>query len=91
VLSNFLDESICVIPANSVKISLPENGFVSNPATISGFIETIKEQKRFAPRSQAEQKPNYLQPIPCALLRYDDKVLILTKAEKAGTSPSRQI
>ena len=31
------------------------------------------------PRSQAEQNANFLQPIPCAMLRYDDRVLLLRR------------
>jgi predicted NUDIX family phosphoesterase len=42
-----------------------------------------KGDKTFLARSQAEQNPNYLQPIPCAVLRYDDKILLL-KRKKPG-------
>jgi predicted NUDIX family phosphoesterase len=78
-LSEFLDESICVIPSSSLKIPLPDTGFVSDPKIISAFVETVKTEKTFLPRSQAEQNPNYLQPIPCAVLRYDDKILLLRR------------
>jgi predicted NUDIX family phosphoesterase/thymidylate kinase len=83
VLSEFLDESICVIPKSSLKVALPDKGFVSDPKIISGFVDTVKSQKTFLARSQAEQNPNYLQPIPCAVLRYDDKILLL-KRKKPG-------
>ena len=83
VLNEFLDESICVIPMDAVKASIPASGFVADPGTISGFVETVNKQKIFLPRSQAEQNPNYLQPIPCAVLRYDDKILLL-KRKKPG-------
>jgi hypothetical protein len=60
-------------PASTVKVSLPDSGFVSDVSTISGFIESVRENKMFVPRSKAEQNANYLQPIPCAILRYDKK------------------
>jgi predicted NUDIX family phosphoesterase/thymidylate kinase len=83
VLSEFLDESICVIPVNALKTSLPDAGLVADAATISAFTESVKRDKLFAPRSKAEQNANYLQPIPCAVLRYKDKILIL-KRKKPG-------
>jgi predicted NUDIX family phosphoesterase len=79
VLSEFLDESTGVVPASEVKVSLPDAGFVSDPIMISRFIEAVKENKIFVPRSKAEQNANYLQPIPCAILRYDNKILVLRR------------
>jgi predicted NUDIX family phosphoesterase len=83
VLSEFLDESICVIPKNSLKVPLPDSGFVSDPKIISAFTDAVKNEKTFLARSQAEQNPNYLQPIPCALLRHGNKILLL-KRKKPG-------
>jgi len=79
VLSEFLDESIGVVPASAVGVSLPESGFVSDQASISGFMDTVKKNKSFVPRSKAEQDPNLLQPIPCAILRYDKRILVLRR------------
>src|SRR5208283_1897408 len=79
VLNSFLDESICVVPVDALKTRLPDSGFVSDPSIVSGFVETVQSSKAFAARSDAEQNPNYLQPIPCAVLKYDDKVLILRR------------
>lgn len=83
VLSEFLDESTGIVPASAVKVSLPDSGFVSDAKTISGFIESVRENKMFVPRSKAEQNANFLQPIPCAILRYDKKILVL-KRKKPG-------
>ncbi len=83
VLNEFLDEMICVVPINAIKGALPDAGFVSDPVVVSDFIRALEKEKTFVPRSQAEQNPNYLQPIPCAMLRYDDKVLLL-KRKKPG-------
>jgi predicted NUDIX family phosphoesterase len=77
-LSTFLDESICVVPSAIVK-GLPDSGFVSDPAVISSFVRTVKTEKQFVPRSEAEQNPSYLQPIPCAVIRHDNKVLFLRR------------
>ncbi len=81
VLDGFLDESIAVVPITSV--DLPESGFVQDPISISGFINAVDGQKRFIPRSQAEHNPRWVQPIPCAILRYGSKVLVL-KRKKRG-------
>ncbi|MFZ0321063.1 MAG: hypothetical protein WAL56_18185 [Candidatus Sulfotelmatobacter sp.] len=83
VLSGFLDESICVVPISGVKVPLPDKGFVADDNVISGFTDTVAKEKKFIPRSDAEQNANYLQPIPCAILRYKDKLLVL-KRKKPG-------
>jgi predicted NUDIX family phosphoesterase/thymidylate kinase len=81
-LSGFLDESICVVP--SAKTScLPEASFVSAPAVVANFVNTVNSEKQFVPRSLAEQNPNYLQPIPCAILRHENTLLFL-KRKKVG-------
>lgn len=79
VLDDFLDESICVVPLNKLKRSLPDSGFLGDPAIISDFLDIVKKERIFSPRSKAEQNPNYLQPIPCAVLRYHDKILVLRR------------
>jgi predicted NUDIX family phosphoesterase/thymidylate kinase len=79
VLNEFLDESIGVVPAKEVKIPLPTSGFVFDSSMISEFVDTVKRGRTFLPRSRAEEDPNYLQPIPCAVLRYKDKVLLLRR------------
>lgn len=83
VLSEFLDESICVVPASAVKFPLPDTGLVSDGEIVASFRETVQMDRQFAPRSKAEQNANYLQPIPCAILRYRDRILIL-KRKKPG-------
>jgi predicted NUDIX family phosphoesterase len=85
VLSKFLDEPICVLSAPDVtgKVTLPQSGLVADQAVISAFTGSVETDKKFVPRSKAEGNPNLLQPIPCAILRYDDKLLIL-KRNKPG-------
>lgn len=83
VLSEFLDESIGVLPVNLAGTLLPDKGFVSDPAAVAGFVDAFKRNKVFLPRSEAEQNANYLQPIPCAVLRHNNKILIL-KRKKPG-------
>jgi predicted NUDIX family phosphoesterase len=83
VLSGFLDESVCVVPISEMKVPLPDAGFVSDNDLVSGFTETVAKEKKFIPRSDAEQNANYLQPIPSAILRYKDKLLVL-KRKKPG-------
>jgi|ERR1700692_323013 len=83
VLSALLDESICVVPVSAVKVKLPEKGLVFDASTVAAFTDTLNKEKTFIPRTKAEQNPNVLQPIPCAVLRYKEKVLIL-KRNKPG-------
>ncbi len=85
VLSTFLDEPICVLQASEVnqKVQLPEAGLVSDRSIVSAFTALVNQEKSFAARSHAEQNPKLLQPIPCAILRYKEKLLIL-KRNKPG-------
>lgn len=77
-LNTLLDESIGVVPSASVK-GLPDFGFVADPTMISGFVRAVNAEKQFVPRSEAEQNPRYLQPIPCAVIRHNNKVLFLRR------------
>jgi predicted NUDIX family phosphoesterase/thymidylate kinase len=83
VLNKFLDESICVIPAAKVQDLLPESGLVADRGVVSSFTDAVMRLKSFSPRSEAEQNANCIQPIPCAILRYEDKILVL-KRNKPG-------
>ena len=83
VLSDFLDESICVIPTVAIKGTLPARGFVGDQTVISQFVETVNTSKLFVPRSHAEENANQLQPIPAAILRYEDKILVLRRNKPA--------
>ena len=60
-------------------LKVPAAGLAADPKIVSDFIEAVRTKKLFSPRSQAEKNPNYLQPIPCAVLKYQDKVLILKR------------
>jgi len=71
-----------VIPVAAAS-NLPESGFISDEKVVAGFVRAVQTQKQFLARSQAEQNATYLQPIPCAMLRYEDKVLVLRR-KKAG-------
>jgi len=82
VLNQFLDETICVVPIGALRTALPERGLFSDPKIVDGFTETVEKEKVFVPRSDAEQNANYLQPIPCAVLRYEDKILVLKRKKK---------
>jgi predicted NUDIX family phosphoesterase len=39
-------------------------------------------QKKFVRRSTAEGDPNFIQPIPCAVIRWNDQVLLLRRNKK---------
>jgi predicted NUDIX family phosphoesterase len=80
-LNGFVDESICVVPAAG--LTLADKGFFDDPNVISNFLAKVSREKQFIPRSQAENNPNFVQPIPCAILRYDDNILVLRR-KKVG-------
>src|SRR5882757_1612703 len=61
VLSEFLDERICVVPMAELNVSLPSSGFVSDRGVISAFIESVRQHGIFMPRFQAEENPNFIQ------------------------------
>ena len=80
-LKVFLDEAVCVVPAGLV--SLQDRGFFEKPLEIENFLDCVKDHREFVPRSVAEQNPNYIQPIPMAILEYGDEILLL-KRNKVG-------
>jgi predicted NUDIX family phosphoesterase len=56
-------------------------GLLSDPALVASFVSTVNSAKQFVPRSVAERDPAFLQPIPCAILRYGDKILFLRRKQ----------
>ena len=78
VLNGFLDESIGVVPTAAIT-GLPDAGFVFDPTIVTNFLKVVDSQREFVPRSVAEGSPNYLQPIPCAILRHKQKILFLRR------------
>jgi predicted NUDIX family phosphoesterase len=46
-------------------------------------MHAVETKRMFVPRSEAESNPNYIQPIPMAILEYGDEILLL-KRNKPG-------
>lgn len=82
VLTNFLDEEICVVPAGAVSTEIPSRGLVEDRATVDAFVDVVNRHKRFVRRSQAEGDPNLIQPIPCAIIRWKEQILLLRRNKK---------
>jgi predicted NUDIX family phosphoesterase len=82
VLTNFVDEQICAVPAGLLPNSVPLKGLIETPAVVNNFVHLVNSQKRFVRRSQAEQDPNLIQPIPCAIIRWKDQILQLKRKKK---------
>ena len=82
VLTNFLDEEICVVPASTVSSEIPSKGIVHDSAAVDRFVGVVNCQKKFVRRSTAEGDPNFIQPIPCAVIRWNDQVLLLRRNKK---------
>ncbi len=81
-LRDFLDESLCVLHRSNLPISLPDKGFVLDSEVAKAFIKAVKFSGEFLPRSKAEYDSDYLIPIPCALVIFKDKILILKRKEE---------
>ena len=79
--NELLDEAVGVVPRTALKVSLPASGFVSEPGLVSSFINATYRNRVFLPRSQAERSPDHLQPIPCAVVRFQDSLLFLKRKE----------
>ena len=81
-LTGFIDEEICVVPAELVSESIPRKGLVSDQGVVGEFVSLVNEHKKFVRRSEAEEDPRYVQPIACAVIRWEDKVLLLQRNKK---------
>lgn len=82
VLTNFLDEEICVVPADAVSKDIPSKGLIVEHATVDRFVEVVNVHKQFIRRSKAEADPTSIQPIPCAMIRWKDQILLLRRNKK---------
>jgi predicted NUDIX family phosphoesterase len=82
VLTNFVDEQICVVPADVVSTEIPSKGLVEDSATVEAFVNAVNSHKRFVRRSQAEGDPNLIQPIPCAIIRWNEQILLLRRNKR---------
>ena len=82
VLTNFLDEEICVVPASLLPNDIPARGLVREKEVIDKFVGLVNGEKRFVRRSEAETDPRYIQPIPCAMIRWQNQVLLLQRTKK---------
>ena len=80
-LNSLLDENLCVVPSSAMPV-LPPDGLIKDQATIKHFLDAVDNQRQFVPRSQAEMNPNYYQPIPCAVVTYQDRILFLRRKKK---------
>ena len=88
-LNNFLDEEICVVPADLISNGIPQKGLVKDPAIVSGFVDLVNTHKHFMRRSEAEANPRVIQPIPCALIRWQDQILLLQRTKKGHALHNR--
>ncbi len=81
-LTKFLDEEICVVPAGLLATDVPAKGLVKERKVIDQFVQLVNQHKRFVRRSEAEADPRLIQPIPCAIIRWQDRILLLQRTKK---------
>lgn len=84
VVNSFLeltDETIVVIPKNKIINRLNITGFTQDRKKIKILDRFIKKNTEILKRSDAEDNPNVLQIIACAIIKYEGKIALFTKNE----------
>ena len=82
ILTEFLDEPLCVIPKDALDFEIPRYGFVADRNKVDTFEKLIAKHALFLPRSIAEKDPKFLIPIPCAAVIHKNQVLVLRRKEQ---------
>jgi predicted NUDIX family phosphoesterase len=80
-IRKLLDESLCVLRRSRLPIELPVRGFSFDHEIAEAVVNSINALGEFLPRSKAEYDENYLIPIPCALVMFQERILILRRKE----------
>ena len=91
VLTNFVDEMICVVPAEVISTQIPAKGLVEDSAIVEAFVDVVNKHKRFVRRSQAEGDPTLIQPIPCAIIRWKKQILLLRRNKKGHATQEKYL
>lgn len=85
-LHQFLDEPLCVVPRaafnSEFKTHIPAGGFVEGAEVAHSFEDLVRKHKVFRPRSSAERDPNCIIPIPCAVVMFEESVLLLRRKDE---------
>lgn len=71
-----LDEEVAVVNVGLLTRWMPSSGILSDPEKIARFMTELSEEVRFMKRTRAEALPNLAQPIPAAVIRQKDQVLV---------------
>lgn len=82
-LKDFLDEKILVIKSEIIReaLEIPTRGYVVNPDIITTINQLVKKNGQFIVRSEVEKDDSYFQIIPCGVIRYNNKIMILQRDE----------
>jgi len=78
-LNSFLDEKILCLNKKDINIS---SGFTQEKDLVEKLEKLIVQNGIYIERPNVEEDNNYIQIIPIAIFRYDDKFLFLRKKEK---------
>lgn len=81
-LHQLLDEKIMVIDRDLLKSFDFGNGLISAEDTLQELLEIVEQKYRFLRRPEAEINQELIQIIPCAVIEYDKKILLLRRKER---------
>ena len=74
-------EQILCIPRDAFNKLGVHAGMTLDTAVLDNFMQVISEGGKFMPRTVVEENDELVQPIPCLVLQYHDKFLLLRRSE----------
>lgn len=80
ILGSSLDEKILAVSKTFVRDILPSQGFAVSDKG-KHLNQIIKEQATYFPRSEIEKSEDHIQLIPCGIIEYKGKILLLRRSE----------
>lgn len=83
------EQHILAVPRERLIAAGLVSGFTSAGRTLA-LLKEIRSSGQFLPRSTVESESELLQPIPCAIVQADKRVLILERHEKEKSHPLHQ-
>jgi len=82
VLHNLLNEEVMVIERKLLDQFNFSQGLIDDEKAVHAIASTIQDRHHFISRRTAEIKSELIQIIPCAIVEYDSKVMLLRRKER---------
>jgi predicted NUDIX family phosphoesterase len=71
-----LDEDVAVVNVGLLARWMPTSGVLSDPGKIVTFMAELSDEVHFMKRTKAEATPSLAQPIPAAVIKQNDQMLV---------------